>query len=210
MSDDRRPVRGEHGRSTATLLPRLKRRGCNLLVSGPVSPMTTNQASVRLFGAPEIDRTRLVVRTDTETAVDDVLPGDLTAQSPDVHVVDAATYADHDAPLVALSEDISRAVDNFTSSAAHRIGGELRLCVTSVDALLDSYGLAATENFLRRTTGAVLTARGMGHYRLSGPRSASSIPAADIFDAFVDLREGTTCEHRISVPTVASTNWVAL
>lgn len=209
MSDDRRPVRGEHGHSTATLLPRLKRRGCNLLVSGSVSPVTTNRASVRLFGAPEIDRTRLVVRTDTETVVDDVLPGDLTAQSPDVHVVDADTYADQDTPLAALSRAVSRTIDDFDAGHLHRVGGELRLCVTSVDALLDSHGLAATEGFLRRTAAAVLRSRGMAHYRLFGPRASASIPADDIFDAFVDLREGTTCEHRISIPP-AATNWVAL
>jgi hypothetical protein len=211
MSGDRRAVKGEHGPSAVALLPRFKRDGCNLLVSGAVSASTANRASQRLLGSPDLDRKRVLVRTSESEPVDGLLPPGVSAADRDVRVVQHSTPSDGGDSLAALSRRVAEAVTAFDSLSPPLVGGELRLVVTSLDSLLADYGVRATERFLRSVTDAVSSVRGMGHYRYPGPRAElSSLPTERLFDAFVDLRDTPATEQRLSIPPSRSTDWLDL
>lgn len=211
MSGDRRAVRGEHGTSAAALLPHFKRRGCNLLVAGSVSEATANRATQRLLGAPDLERKRVLVRTDELTPVHELLPPGVSVDDSDVRVVQyRGATLDHD-PLTSLARRVTETVAAFDSLSSPLVGGELRLAVTSLGAVVSDHDALATERFLRCVTDAVAGVRGMGHYRYSGPRGdLSSLPAERLFDAFVDLRDEFGAEQRLSTPTAQSTDWLEL
>jgi hypothetical protein len=214
MSGDRRAVGGEHGPSAVELLPRFKRDGCNLLVSGTVSESTANRASRRLLGSPDLDRKRVLVPTGGPGSVDGLLPPGVSTDDRSVSVVQHRTPSDDGDggdSLATLSRRVTEAVTAFDSLSPPLVGGELRLVVTSLDALLADHDVRATERFLRSVTGVVSSVRGMGHYRYPGPRAdLSSLPTERLFDAFVDLRDTPATEQRLSIPPSRSTDWLDL
>ena len=141
MSDDRGAVARVREPAVADLLPRLKYAGCNLLVCGNVSDATTSRATRRLFGAPELDRKRVLVRTSGAPPVADLLPAGVTVDDPDVRVfeyrTDGVAAANSDASgvsgtsdasdsldtLDALGRRVSAAVDDFASCPTGLVGG---------------------------------------------------------------------------------------
>jgi hypothetical protein len=207
MPDDRR-VTG--GTSAANRLSRLKRQGCNLLVTGAASDRAANRATRRLFGAADLDRTRVLVRTDPTTPVTALLPAAVAADAPSVTVVDVAdagtdTRDARPPSLVALGRTVGAAAADFAAGPEPRVGGEFRLAVTSLDRLVADHGVAAVGRFLARVTDAVTDVRGLGQYRLAGPPSAlSALPLDRLFDGVVDLRDDDGPDHRVSFPTTAS------
>lgn len=211
MSGDRRAVRGKHGVSAVELLPHLKRHGCNLLVAGDVSDATANRATQRLLGTPDLERKRILVRTDETTPVHELLPPGISVEDSDVRVVQYREPTRDCGPLASLARRVTEAVTAFDSLSSPLVGGELRLAVTSLGTVVSDHDARATEQFLRRVTGAVSGARGMGHYRYLGPRAElSSLPAERLFDAFVDLRDHPGAAQRLSTPTTQSTDWLEL
>jgi hypothetical protein len=208
MSDDRR-IRGErHEPAVETTLPRLKREGCNLLVTGAVAAETADRLTRRLLGWPGIDRRRILVRTDDSHSVAELLPAGVSLDDPSVRRFDYGAYAADSDPLASLGRDVVAAVDGFDSGPPPLAGGELRLAVTSLDPLVADHERTAVERFLRRVTDAVAGARGMGHYRHFGSRAdLSELPVERLFDAFVDLREHEGPEHRLSIPAMEPTGW---
>lgn len=228
MSDDRGAATGVHESAVADLLPRLKHAGCNLLVSGDVSHATVGRATRRLLGAPELDRKRVLVRTSGAPPAADLLPSGVDPTDPDVRVFeyrtdgpgpdgpDAATSvtpgSSHGADtLDALGRRVSAAVDDFASCPTGLVGGELRLSVSSLGPLVADEDAASVERFLRRTTDAVVDARGLGHVCYPGPRAdVVALPLDRLFDGYVDLRERARPEHRLSFPPARPTAWVDL
>jgi hypothetical protein len=211
MSGDRQAVRGEHGVSAVGLLPRLKREGCNLLVSGAVSETTANRASQRLLGSADIERKRVLVRTESTGSVDGLLPPGVSTDDRDVRVVQYRSCPEDADPLASLSRRVAEAVTAFDSLSPPLVGGELRLVVTSLDSILADHDALAIEQFLRCVTDAVSGVRGMGHYRYADSRAGlSSLPIERLFDAFVDLRETPDAGQRLSIPSRQSTDWLDL
>jgi hypothetical protein len=209
MSDGRRATGGGEP-AVVEALPRLKREGCNLLVTGAVSEATTCRATRRLFGSSTIERKRILVRTADAPAVDDLLPTGVDASDPSVRVIDASAYAAERDPLDALGEAVSAAVDEFCSRSPPLVGGELRLAFVSLDSLAAGHGRDSIDRFLRRITDAIATARGMGHYRYGSSRDDTTRPSDDLFDGFVDLRERSRPEQRLSISEVGPTDWTSL
>jgi len=83
MSDDSSDVPIAHIRRK---LRRMKRNGCNLLVTGNVREEASRRATRRLLGSPEETRTRLLGLTDRDREdAPDLLPGDVRATDPRVH-----------------------------------------------------------------------------------------------------------------------------
>lgn len=207
-----RQLGGEKRRpAVASLLPHLKRGGCNLLVAGDVSEATVSRATQRLLGSPDVERKRILVRTADAPSPTDLLPVGVRDDDDTVRVVDyGAARSDGDS-LRQLERGVSAAVDEFRTARTPLVGGELRLSVTSLDSLVDGFDPDAVEQFLRRTTRLVGEARGMGHYCYRGPRTdLSDLPLDRLFDGFIDLRDRTRPEQRLSVPSLATTDWVAL
>jgi hypothetical protein len=208
MFDDRRIPERRHEPAVTTTLPRLKREGCNLLVTGTVSVEAADRLTRRLLGSPGIDRTRILVRTDGTHPVTGLLPGGVSPDDPSVRHFDYSAYAPRPDPLASLGRDVVAAIDEFGSRSTPPVSGELRLAVTSLDPLVDDREWTAVERFLRRVTDAVVDARGMGHYRYLGSRADLSwLPVERLFDAFVDLREREAPEHRLSIPALEPTGW---
>jgi hypothetical protein len=214
MSDDCRAARGEREPAVLDTLPRLKRRGCNLLVTGTVSEATANRATRRLLGAPDVERKRILVRTVDAPPVAELLPTGVTADDSSVRVFDyRPTDAERDAfdSLGGLVSAVSSAIDDFASRSTPLVGGELRLSVPSLGSLVATHDAASVERFLRRLTDAIVGVRGMGHYRYPGPRvDVATLPLDRLFDGFVDLREHARPQHRVSLSTTPPTEWVDL
>jgi hypothetical protein len=210
MSNDRRSAIGERGQSAVELLPQLKREGCNLLISGSVSEATANYATQRLFGSPDIERQRVLVRTEDATPVSELLPAGISLTDADVRVVQYRADDDEDA-LASLARRITETVDAADSRSSPLLSAELRLVVTSLKPIIVDHDVLAAEQFLRSVTDAVSDVRGMGHYRYDGPRAGlSALPIERLFDAFVDLRDRPHTEQRLSIPHRRSTGWLDL
>lgn len=222
MFRDRCTALGAERRSLPERLPALKRRGCNLLVTGDVSERTATRATRRLFGDPTLARTRVLVHS-SDTEVDDLLPATVDRDDPMVTVIDATAVAapateaaeadsdaaDTDDPLAVLEAAVVERADAFGATSPRRTGGEFRLAVTSLDRLRSDHAPGAVERFLCRTTEAVRSVRGLGHYRYAGPRSdLSALPLDRLFDGFVELRDRPDVAQRISCPQTEPTNWV--
>ncbi len=209
MSGDRRAVGRERGLSAVDLLPRLKREGCNLLVTGAVSETTANRASKLLLGSPDLDRKRVLVRTENTGSVDELLPSGVSTDDRDVRVVQYHSCPEDTDPLASLARRVAEAVTAFDSLSPPLVGGELRLVVTSLDSILADHDALAIEQFLRCVTDTVSGVRGMGHYRYTDSRAElSSLPVERLFDAFVDLRDQPAAGQRLSVPSRQSTGWL--
>jgi hypothetical protein len=211
MSDDCRAARGEREPAVLDTLPRLKRRGCNLLVTGTVSDATANRATRRLLGAPDVERTRILVRTVDAPPVAELLPTGVTADDSSVRVFDYRSADPEWDSLGGLASAVSSAIDDFASRSTPLVGGELRLSIPSLDSLVATHDIASVERFLRRITDAIVGVRGMGHYRYPGPRvDVATLPLDRLFDGFVDLRERARPQHRLSLSTTPTTEWVDL
>jgi hypothetical protein len=208
MSDDRRTPNARNAPAVTSDLPRLKREGCNLLVTGAVSMEAADRLTRRLLGSPGLDRTRILVRTDDSHSVARLLPAGVSLDDPSVRRFDYSAYTARADPLASLGRDVVAAVDEFGSRPTPLVGGELRLAVTSLDPLVVDREWTAVERFLRRLTDVVVDARGMGHYRHLGSRADLPGPPPErLFDAFVDLRDREAPEQRLSIPALEPTGW---
>ena len=209
MADNCRVVSDMDRRSVVARLPALKRNGCNVLVSGAVSHTTLTRATRRLFGAVDLDRTRVLVQTDPTVCAREFLPAALGPGSPSVLVFEIGAYESAPDPLAALCDDVIATIDDFAARSSQPVSGEFRLSVTSLDRLLTAYDASAVEDFLHQTTEAVIAVRGMGHYCYDGPRSALSTLSLDrLFDGFVELRDRAQAEHRFRLSRSSPTDWV--
>jgi hypothetical protein len=205
MHDDRRAARRPSARP-ADRLRRLKREGCNLLLAGAVSDATATRATRRLLGSTELDRKRVLV-VPGGTAAGDLLPSGVSADDPAVSVV--AYDAAGPESLPDLAGRAAEAVRGY-AAADGLVGGELRLAVASLGALVDDHDVRDVEAFLRRVTAAVRDARGIGQYRYAGPRADLPFRPGRLFDGAVSLRDRSGAEQRLSFPSGESTDWVAL
>ncbi|WP_224270276.1 DUF7504 family protein [Haloprofundus salinisoli] len=203
----------------------LKRRGCNLLVTGSVSEAVTARATQRLLGSPVEDRKRLVTLTEAPTrGVDARLPIGVSADDADVRIVErrrvdrsAVEGVRHDGrsgdtELRRLERDISRAIASLDDGSGFG-PSELRLSVDSLGTLTEMYEIPQVCGFLRRVCDTVEDREGMGHYHLPLPDDSPRVDQfAHVFDARIELRQREPYgpEQRWHVPDYGTTGWIQI
>ncbi|UPW01859.1 hypothetical protein M0R88_07130 [Halorussus gelatinilyticus] len=102
-------------------LKRLKRNGCNLLVTGNVREEASHRTTRKLLGAPEVTRTRLLALTDHDREDAPVLlPGDVRATDERVRFLqyDSGTRTASVATPAASARSATDAVASETDSSA--------------------------------------------------------------------------------------------
>ncbi|WP_224447147.1 DUF7504 family protein [Haloprofundus salilacus] len=219
--------------SFTVALSELKRRGCNILVVGSSEPDARQSLTRRLLGdATTEPRKRLFVFTDgvhtherlgngprdddslrvvTQSSVvrgaaaTEGLPGS-TLGGPVAHeYVEAGD-------LGSLSWAIGDAITSFQSNGPLETS-ELRLCLDSLQPLVEDHGVKSVRRFASVVGGRVKSVAGMAHYHLSVPNDDPVVDElADAFDAVIELRmcDGTP-EHRWTFPDRALSNdWMPI
>lgn len=212
------------------VLSGLKRRGCNLLVTGETSERVVARATRRLMGDPAEPRKRVLAFAGAaDRHVDDCLPAGVDRDDPDVWVaeqrastrsVPAATTglappaaAGPDGDLGRLHRELVRAVD-FFDEGGDLAPAELRLGVDSLDVLVEAYDRLSVKGFVRSTTELARGVDGLAHYHLQLSDDAPLVEELDpLFDARIELRrlESSPAEHRWHVPEHGlTTPWLRL
>ena len=187
---------GAGGAAFARTLSALKERGSNLLVVGTALEDGHVAVCDRLLGETDVQRRRLLVRTDGDCGA---IPDDGGAETlfveqraPGFDEATAAAGAVHDRVAVGAIDALEGAiVDGYDALAAGEDPdpGELRLCVDSLRPLLVEHSPDRVRRFVDRVGTHVAGADGMGHYHLptrSGDRYVSLL--TPVVDAVVEVR----------------------
>lgn len=184
------------GAAFARTLTALKERGSNLLVVGTTYDRGHVAVCERLLGAAEVDRRRLLVRTDGECGAnpegDDAMrliaersPGFATPEPVDEGTSRSVAYGD-------IDELERAAIEGFATleeEANDPDPGELRLCVDSLRPLFVQHSAGQVRRFVDRLGTRVSRADGMGHFHLptrSDDRFVSML--TPVVDAVVEVR----------------------
>lgn len=194
-------------RDIGSVLRRLKRRGCTLLVTGDVPEQVSGLATRRLLGDSDCDRKRMLAFTGAPVQhVDHCLPPGVSRSDSDVWVVDAeagrrtipdrATSVElpsrnvRGSDLGRLRQELVQAVGFFDGAADGLAPAELRVGVSALDYLLETNGRSSVVRFLRTVTALVNGVDGMGHVRLPFPDDHDVVrDLSRLFDARIELRK---------------------
>lgn len=213
------------------VLRRLKREGCNLLVTGEVPVEVSDAATRRLLGAPFEDRRRILAFTNAGVErVSGRLPGGCRPSDRDVTIIEqrdatrstvAERAGDQGFPVTSvgtdlddLQEAILAEIEGFADGADGLAPAELRMSVDSLRLLVDEHGVDAVGAFLEPVTASVTEVRGMAHYHM--PMRDDAEPVSTLtspFDARIELRQrdGFAPEQRWHLPGYGlTTEWVGL
>lgn len=223
--------RGEGSVEFAEVLRRLKREGCNLLVTGEVPVVVSDAATRRLLGAPFEDRRRVLAFTSAGVErVTARLPGGCRPTDRDVTVIEQRDSTRSVATERAGEQgfavtDVGPGLDDLETAILDEIAGfaadtdgplpaELRLSLDSVRLLVDDHGVDAVATFLDSVTSSVADVRGMAHYHMPIADDAEPVAAlTPLFDARIELRQrdGFAPEQRWHLPEYGlTTEWVGL
>lgn len=207
-----------------TVLPALKRRGCNLLITGKVNGAVSMQASRGLFGEPGGGRLRLCGLTrQAAMKPNEWLPADGERGDDDVRLIEFAdcdrfTEADGAGKdLEAQIEPVLERLDAALEELAAPVDpdpAQLRVGIYSLTPLVGRFELPAVKTLLDRFTGIVGGYQGMGHYHLPREDSAAIVEELDpMFDVRIELRQvqavDPTPEQRWHVDG-RTTEWIEL
>ncbi|WP_158056770.1 DUF7504 family protein [Halorussus halophilus] len=213
------------------VLHRLKRDGCNLLVTGEVSQSVTARATRTLLGAANVDRKRVLTLADGDQSVHDRLPKGVAPDASSVWVIgqqadhravpspvdepadgDEPTPDEYRTHLAGLREEILSAIEYFEKDGLDP--AELRLSVDSLDYLGHDHDEASLAEFVRSVSEEVRDVRGMAHYHLRHPDDSELVERlTPVVEARIELRkrEGLPAEQRWHVPEYGqATEWVQL
>ncbi|WP_435152174.1 DUF7504 family protein [Haladaptatus sp. DFWS20] len=210
----------------------LRQRGSNLLVTGEVSQSVTNRASRTLFGDDATERKRILALTDTGVdTVTDHFPDDIEYDEASLRLIDCGnkrravprseTVVDRDLPpldeqggLRELREEIITAIGFYEDAVGGGAPAQIRLCVDSLNYLVDEYELVAVKRFVRSIGALIKGVRGMAHFHLSMPDDMAIVQElSPLFDARIELRHraGRDPDNRWHVPELEMTTaWVDL
>ncbi|USZ66712.1 hypothetical protein NGM10_08130 [Halorussus salilacus] len=225
MNDDRAGAGSEtfHERLRA-----LKRRGCNLLVTGEVREAVSQRMTRKLMGSSELPRTRVLALTDQDVGdVPNLLPAGVSPSDDAVHVVDpefgtrsaSAESARPTGPGWSRSDlnDLQTRLCNAIATAKIANSGfdsaELRVSLFTLSFLVNRHDTAAVERFVTAVGDHVEGSSGMAHYHLPLPDDSKTVRRlAPLFDARIELREKNgRPEQRWHLPGCADpTSWVGL
>jgi hypothetical protein len=144
--------------------------------------------------------------TDISTA-DTPASDSSTAES----AADAPTAEPSTTALDHLRNDLSDVISGYQSDRLEP--GEVRVGITSADALASKYGRTELLSFVRTATALIRGVRGLGHLQLNQSRDGDLVPLLeDLFDARVDVRKqpGLPAEQRWHVPGYGTTEWIRI
>lgn len=192
---------GNTTRAFARSLAALKRQGCSLLITGPARDGSHLQLSRQLMGDTDTEsRWRLVVATDTRGTgtrcpdATDTRRYRLIDRRPAMR--SSAVRACPSAPLnlFALEREVCETINEFDVAADGLSSGELRVCVDSLQPLVDIHGTQSVERFIGTIAERIDDTSGMGHFHLPVDSECSTVSAfSPLFDVHIELREG---KHR--------------
>lgn len=178
------------------VLPALKRRGCNLLITGQVNPTVSMAASRRMFGEAGADRRRVVGLTrQAARSPAGWLPRRIEPDDAAVELVELAESGrlapddgDPATRIEPVSADFRGAIDAVATPDPEP--GQLRVGLYSLTPLIGRFDREAVLAFVEEVTDAVADSRGMGHYHLPRPDEAPVVDYLDPqFDVRVELRQ---------------------
>ncbi|WP_224332146.1 DUF7504 family protein [Haloprofundus halobius] len=203
-------------------LSELKRQGCNILVVGSTAPDARQSLTRRLLGDATVEsRKRLFVFTDGVHTHENLGNGPRDADSLRVVTQSAVVrgalaaeslsgsnlggpvsreYVEADG-VGSLSWAIGDAIHSFESGES-LAPSELRLCLDSLQPLVEDHGVGAVRRFVSVVGGRIDSVSGMAHYHLSSPLDDPVVDGlADVFDGIIELRmcDGIP-EHRWTFP----------
>ena len=173
----------------AHALETLKRDGSNVLFVGDVDAHV--HACERLFGeTDEDDRYRLVVTAGCSE------PSVLTQDERTEHVAfrpDECRVVPETARRVetvdALGTALVEAIADLEDVAGEFDAGQLRVCVDSLEALLEGHSPEAIFRLLHVVTARTQLVDGLGHYHLRRDRSHETVRLFEpLFDVIVEVR----------------------
>lgn len=227
-----------------SLLHELKTTGCNLLVVGNARPDLFTRASASLLGSPETVRYRLLAATDASPrTVVERLPDPSESPRPLAETTRIVNHAgtprsitatdDSNAPagiseipetrvadpgLEGLETALVEGFETLGSDVDDLRPAELRVCLDSLDSLLDHYGIDVVRRCLRVVGESVREHRGMAHYVLKEDFDSERVQAlAGDVDAVIEIRavNPETHDHeaqqRWHVPSRGlTTDWIPL
>jgi hypothetical protein len=225
MRDSEPEHRDEDDSDLGTVLDDLKSAGCALLVTGTEMEACL-ATSRRLFGDPSQRRRRVLVTHETGPDADRWLPAGVSVTDDDTELLspslvdrgtasrsgdadDSPTPDPSAAGLGRLRTDLSDVISGYQSDRLEP--GEVRVGITSADALASRYGRDELLAFVRTATALIRGVRGMGHLQLGQSLDGDLVPLLeDLFDARVDVRKqpGLPAEQRWHVPDYGTTEWI--
>lgn len=186
-------------------LARIKADGGNVLLAGHVPDNVMADASTRLLGGRDADRTCVVVLSDhnPETAVDRLQRIDATPEQGRIlnYCAEARSAASSPTPPVrhpvtnvsGSLDDLQRTIEdtlrriNFDRQGLE--SGELRFCFDSLRPLVEKHDDGG--RFLAQCFDVVAEHSGLGHYVLPADLESDHVQAiADRFDAVAEFRIG--------------------
>lgn len=161
------------GAAFARTLTALKERGSNLLVVGTTYERGHAAVCERLLGEADIDRRRLLVRTDGEcgaTPEDDDTLRLVVQRTPGIAPPEESEGVPERAVALGDVDELERAtIEGLTAleeAAADPEPGALRLCVDSLRPLLVQHPEGRVRRFVETLGTRVARADGMGHFHL--------------------------------------------
>jgi hypothetical protein len=193
---------GEHKADAfSQSLADLKRRGCSLLITGPVRDGTHLQLSRRLLGNESAAPHRqLVVVTDCNGGGDRHPEG--TVDEDTYRVIDrrpamrsvAVCASSASLDISTLEREMADAIDAFAVADGGLSPSELRVCVDSLQPLVDRYGIAGVEQFLATVTERIRETNGMGHFHFPIDLDCETVTElSPLFDVIIEVQPG---KHR--------------
>jgi hypothetical protein len=205
----------------AQALAGLKRRGSGLLVVGAACSETHVAACRRLLGDDaSAERRRLVVLADGVPGAG-VRTGE--AETSDVHVIDrrpdtrGATTVESagsgPTDVESLRREMVAAVESFDREADGLAPAELRVCVDSLRALVETYEECEVRAFLQSVVEETRSRGGMIHVHLPATADSEVVERFEpLFDATVEVRvtdRGDLDDHAVehSGPVAVEQRW---
>lgn len=204
-SSDPASALGEH-------LQQLKADGCSILVTGNVDPRATKTLSQQLLGSPVVFRHRVVAGVDVAPpALDDYLPPGLVAAHSGVHLFALSTMGRGATATVSANDtmamgqhwqDAVRTVSSLEALEAELLAkldtlaetrelppGTLRVGLTTLRPLFDTYDETTVVEFVRRLGATVEEHHGMAHFHFPVTNDDPRINVlADLVAITIELR----------------------
>ena len=201
-------------------LAALKRRGCSLLITGPVRDGTHLRLSRRLLGDEgDITRRRLVVITDSNSGGGDHRRPDRVDENtyrvidrrPAMRSVASCMCASQPSSddITTLERDMIETIDDFDAAAGGLAPAELRVCIDSLRPLVDRHGLAGVEPFLTTVTERIHETNGMGHVHFPIDLDCVTVSRlSPLFDIIIEVRPDKHRWHLLDDDIL--TEWIAV
>ncbi|SIR81583.1 hypothetical protein SAMN05421858_3910 [Haladaptatus litoreus] len=205
----------EDDRDFNIALEALKRQGCTLLVTGAVPEYVTAQATQRLLGDPHRDRKRLLVFTDASPEhVERSLPPNVRRNDESIEIIESVgddrstppesqSIETSDCEVGRLQDELTRAISHFDTVSDGLGAAELRVCIDSLEPILEANGRPETVRFLRGISALVRGVRGIEHVHLPVSDESPVVQElSPLFDARIELRkrDALVAEQRWHVP----------